>query len=119
VLFRSDLEIPVGVSPWLLDIETGAPNQGNYGVVYKFNVILSNYEQEERSVKFYFAPINGVARGVFVINDILYETELIRPGKLSLIENIVLAPMERRVVKIFTTPQSASYYPVKLLIRSD
>jgi len=115
----ADLEIPVGVSPWLLDIETGAPNQGNYGVVYKFNVILSNYEQEERSVKFYFAPVNGVARGVFVINDILYETDLIRPGKLSLIENVVLAPMERRVVKIFTTPQSASYYPVKLLIRSD
>ena len=97
----------------------GAPNQGNYGVIYNFNLILSNYEQEKRSVKVCFSPVNGVARGVFVINDNLYETPLVRPGKNSVITEIMLEPKERRVVKIFTTPESASYYPVKLIIKSE
>jgi len=114
-----DLTIPVGVSPWLSDIETGAPNQGNYGVIYKFNIILNNQSGEEKILKICFTPVNGIARGVFIIDGNLYETQLVRPGKTSLVTEIRLSPKERRAMKIFTTPQSGSCYPVKILFKSN
>ena len=114
-----DLTIPVGVSPWLSDIETGAPNQGNYGVIYKFNIILNNPSGEEKTLKIYFSPVNGIARGVFIIDSNLYETQLLRPGKTSLVTEILLSPKERRSMKICTTPQSGSCYPVKILFKSN
>ncbi|OQA16537.1 MAG: hypothetical protein BWY64_02540 [bacterium ADurb.Bin363] len=116
---EGELSIPFGVSPWLPDIRTGAPNQGNYGVIYKFNIILNNSTSESKTVKLYFSPVNGVARGVLIINGILYETSLLRPGKTSIITDFNLSPRERRSLKIFTTPQSGSAYPVKLIFKSD
>jgi hypothetical protein len=115
---QSELSVPVGVSPWLCDIETGAPNQGNYGAIYKFNLILGNQTPDAKSVKVYFSPVNGAARGIFVIDGILYESSLVKPGHNSCICELPLNPKERRMVKIFTTPQSASCYPVNLIFKT-
>jgi hypothetical protein len=106
----------IGKAPWLIDAVTGEPNNGNYGVFYKFNVKLSNPTNKKQRVGFYFVPEGRRAQGTFLIDGKLYETGLvIKPDrKLFMVDD--LKPGEKKELNIVSTPQGGSYYPVKLVI---
>ena len=58
-----------GESPWLIDFETGLPNTGNFGVIYRWHIALSNPTNRTRSFALYFTPKNGAAALSILVNN--------------------------------------------------
>lgn len=58
-----------GESPWLIDFETGLPNTGNFGVIYRWHVALSNPTDRPRKFALYFTPKNGAAALSMPVNN--------------------------------------------------
>jgi hypothetical protein len=106
----------IGRAPWLIDAVTGEPNNGNYGVLYKFNVKLSNPTKRKQRIGFFFVPVGRRAMGTFLVDGQIYETGLIvNPNrKLFLVKD--LEPGEKKEIGIISTPEGGSYYPVKVVI---
>lgn len=105
--------------PWLIDHRTGEPNVGNYGAVYEINLSLENPASVGQRIGLYFVPAGGIASGSFIIEDNLLETPPVKPPQQVVLGSIELLSGEKRNLRIFTLPESGSFYPVKILMRSD
>lgn len=106
----------IGKAPWLIDPVTGEPNNGNYGVFYRFKLKLHNPTSKRVKLGFYLMPENAKAMGSFIIDGKLYETEIARkPGRL-LFATKEMNPGEKGTVNLLTTPEGGSYYPTRVII---
>ena len=95
---------------------------GNYAVWYQLELHLTNNENTFKDVNLLFSPKGGVARGLFLINNDIIETGLQKSMTANKVENIYkikVPPLEKKVVKILTMPQSGSYYPVHLILNTE
>lgn len=124
--FEEELEYQVGgqpavvrygQSPWLIDFETGLPNTGNFGVLYKARVTLRNPDTSPRQVGFYFSPLQGPAGGTFLIDGQLRQAPFRKPPQEELVGTVELAPGEERTVDLVTFPEASSNYPAEVRIR--
>jgi len=96
--------------------QTGALLQGNYGVVYRFNVDVVNPTQTPAPAALVLHADGGQARGSFVINDQVVESVLVQPNAPQPAFTFSLRPQTRRTIRILTVPESGSNYPVRLTL---
>ncbi len=106
-----------GESPWLIDFETGLPNTGNFGVLYKMLVDLRNPEREPRRVGLYFNPVAGPAGGTFLVDGQVFQAPFRRVRNEALVTEILLEPGETRTVEVVTFPEASSNYPAQFEFR--
>tara|TARA_A100001015_G_scaffold309446_1_gene408932 strand:+ start:2407 stop:3435 length:1029 start_codon:yes stop_codon:yes gene_type:complete len=115
-------EVSIGINPYLEDIQEKHPLKGNYGLLYKIQLVVSNPFKAYKKLNFYFSPTGGLSRGLIAIDNTLYETGLFskknnfEPEKIT---HIVLAPYEQKTINILTMPQAGSFYPVHFVIQSN
>jgi hypothetical protein len=112
-----NVSMSIGLAPWLIDAVSGEPNNGNYGVFYRFKVRLKNPTPNVKRIGFYFVPKGNLARGSFIIDGRLMETILVRYPTELIFAAIDLKPNSEKVVEIVTTPEGGSYYPVELILK--
>lgn len=96
--------------------QTGAPLQGNYGVVYRFDVDVSNPTAASAVAQLVLHADGGQARGTFVIGDQIVESQLVQPNAPQTVTSFPLRPQTRRMIRILTVPESGSNYPVRLTL---
>ncbi len=111
------LVLRYGESPWLIDFETGLPNTGNFGVLYKMLVDLRNPDSVAHRVGLYFNPVAGPAGGTFLVDGQVFQAAFRRVQNEALVTEIELAPGETRTVEVVTFPEASSNYPAQFEFR--
>jgi hypothetical protein len=96
--------------------QTGELLQGNYGVIYSFNVDVDNPTLQPAEADLVMHADGGIARGTFVIGDRLAESPLVQPNAPQIMARFRLRPQTRRLIRIVTLPESGSNYPVRLTL---
>lgn len=96
--------------------QTGTLLQGNYGVVYRFDVNVTNPTPVQATAALVLHADGGQARGTFLIGDQMVESPLVQPHAPQVIFTLPLPPQSRRTLRILTVPESGSNYPVKLTL---
>lgn len=96
--------------------QTGTLLQGNYGVVYRFDVNLDNPTETPATAALVLHADGGQARGTFLIDDQIVESPLVQPNAPQVIYTTPLRPQTRRSLRILTIPESGSNYPVRLTL---
>lgn len=91
--------------------------RGSYGVVHNIVLELSNPTAEEVPVIVLLEPGGGPARGFLLIDGAPVEVAVLARDSEARLARYVLAPGERRQVRIQTLPESGSHYPVRLVAR--
>ena len=94
------------------------PLHGNYGVSYEISVIADNPHPTAEKIQFLFNPGGGIAMGTFVINGKWSVVKHTKPPDQPEIASMELAPFEKKRIHISVIPESGSYYPVNLILKS-
>ncbi len=108
---------PFGKAPWLIDFETGLPNTGNFGVLYKFNFVLNNKQSREQDWEMVFQPASGAGAGTFLVDGDILEAPFRRKGIETVLGRFRVAPGKERTVTVTTLPEASSNYPAYLYMR--
>jgi hypothetical protein len=95
---------------------SGALLQGNYGVIYRYDVVVDNPTASPASAALVLHADGGQARGTFVIGDQLVESPLVQPNAPKAVATFPLPPQTRRTLQMWTIPESGSNYPVRLTL---
>ncbi len=114
---QQPLNVTFGESPWLIDFETGLPNTGNFGVLYRWHVTLSNPGNRTTTFGCSFIPKNGAAAGSFLVNGKLYQTKFKPRNEDSPVFKVTLGPRQETTVDVTTFPEASSSYPAVLNLR--
>lgn len=124
--FEEWLELPAGgqplafnygESPWLIDFETGLPNTGNFGVVYRWHVSLSNPGSRTANFGLFFTPKNGAAALSMLLGDQVVSVPFTQRNTESPVRSFTVAPGKELNVDITTLPEASSSYPATLEFR--
>lgn len=107
----------LGVTANLVDVRTGEPLVGDYGVLYRVRVRLTNPTGREVSTTLTATAAGGLARGLFLVDGTPVDAGLMRPGEDRPIAVFTLAPGSAREILLLTMPVAGSYYPVRLALR--
>ncbi len=89
---------------------------GNYGVFYDFDVTLENPTDRESKARVVFEPSAGMAGGIFLIGDRKVEIPQTNLPQETTLASYMLAPGEKRQVRIRTLPLSGSNYPATIIL---
>lgn len=109
--------ITLGKQSLLSDLETGKPNQGNYGAFYTIRIKINNPSDESKEVQLSFKPQAGPANGIFLIDESrLIKTPVVQAFAYYSIEKYRLAAHETKDIVIKTFAQGGSFYPVSLVV---
>jgi hypothetical protein len=95
---------------------TGTQLQGNYGVVYNFDVHATNPTSDPVVASLVMHADGGQARGTFIVDNQLINGPTVQPNAPKTITTIKLMPGADRTFRITTMPESGSNYPVHLLL---
>ena len=106
----------LGADGDLLHNNANVALQGNYGVVYTFNVDVSNPTDSPAVASLVMHADGGQAQGTFVVDGQLVEGPVVQPNAPQLVTAVHLAPGSTRTLQIITMPESGSNYPVRLLL---
>lgn len=104
------------------NVLAGPELKGDYGVVYRIRLVLRNPRDEAARVQVLFNPRGGAATGTFLVRDEQGGTrtwDVAAPVKAF--ERVPLGEIEVpartvRTVEIWTMPEGASNYPVRLVL---
>lgn len=114
---QAPLSFNFGESPWLIDFETGLPNTGNFGVVYRWHVTLTNPTTRTAPVGLFFTPKNGAAALSVLLNDEVISVPFRGRNTESLVRSFQVAPGQELTVDLTTLPEASSSYPATLEFR--
>lgn len=117
VVGSEPLSFRYGESPWLIDFQTGLPNTGNFGVLYKSLVTLKNPTKRTKMVGLYFTPLSGPGGANFLIGDKVYQAVFRKKGEEALVAKIELAPESENTIEVITLPEATSCYPAQYQFR--
>lgn len=106
-----------GESPWLIDFETGLPNTGNFGVLYKAMVELKNDSDASRDVGLYFTPLSGPGGGTFIVDNRILQAPFRQIHRECLVDTISLPAHSSKMVEVVTFPEASSCYPAQFEFR--
>jgi hypothetical protein len=107
----------IGADTDLLDEEaTGERLQGNYGVMYVFDVQAQNPTPDPVPVALVMRATGGPARATLLVGDRLIDGPVVQPNAPQVLTTLMLAPGIRRILRIATMPESGSNYPVRLTL---
>jgi hypothetical protein len=111
------VSVPFGISPWLIDFETGLPNTGNFGVLYRYHFVLSNKGGYAVDFELVFRPTAGPGAGTFLVDGDLLEAPFARAGVETSLGRFRVDPGDERTVDVVTLPEASSNYPAYLEMR--
>lgn len=100
----------------LRETQTGTALNGNYGVLYTFNLLLNNPTPEPAVAGLVLQARAGEAGGTMLIDGRMIDVPRVRSGASQLLSKIPLAPGERRTLTISTMPESGGNYPIRLIL---
>jgi hypothetical protein len=109
--------VDLGVSAGLRDVRTGEALVGDYGVLYRVRLRLTNPTGREVNTVLVANAAGGLARGLFVVDGAVTDAGLMRPYEDREIAPLAVAPGESRTVTVVTMPLAGSFYPVRLSLR--
>jgi hypothetical protein len=128
-LIAKDLTYIVGGPPLMMTVggdadsvhdgDTNAALQGNYGVIYAFQVDVQNPSPLPTAPVLSMHAQGGAARGTFLIDGHIMESPPLLPNAPQTIATIPLAPETNHLLRIETMPESGSSYPVQLILESQ
>jgi len=95
---------------------TGERLQGNYGVMYSFEVQLANPTPAPAAVVLMMHAAGGRARGTFLVGGQIVDGPVVQANAPQVLATLRLAPGTRRRLRIATMPESGSNYPVRLTL---
>lgn len=110
--------VPYGKSPWLIDFETGLPNTGNFGVVYRYHFVLTNPTRSPADFELTFIPFSGPGAGTFLVDGDILEAPFRRKGVRTSLGRFRVDAGKDRTVDVVTLPEASSNYPAYLEMRS-
>jgi hypothetical protein len=96
--------------------ETGVLLQGNYGVIYLFDVQVSNPTTKPATAALVLHADGGVARGTILVGTKVIEAPAVQPNQPKILATIKLGPGTSRLIRIATMPESGSNYPVRITL---
>ncbi|MDQ7858356.1 MAG: hypothetical protein QN125_08345 [Armatimonadota bacterium] len=109
--------VDLGVSAGLRDVRTGEALVGDYGVLYRVRLRLTNPTGREVNTVLMANAAGGLARGLFVVDGAVVDAGLMRPYEDREIAALAVAPGGGRTVTVVTMPLAGSFYPVRLSLR--
>lgn len=110
-------EVPYGKSPWLIDFETGLPNTGNFGVLYRYHFVLQNTSRSAQDFELVFRPHSGPGAGTFLVDGDILEAPFRKKGVETSLGRFRVEPGKERTVDLVTLPEASSNYPAYLYMR--
>lgn len=90
---------------------------GDYGVTYDMALTLSNPTEYSQKVGLVFEAASGSARGIFVVDGKMVETQTLSAHQELVLATYHLPPGGMRSVRVTTVPLSGSAYPARLVLR--
>lgn len=105
-----------GDAELLREAQTGQRLQGNYGVMYTFEVETANPTTNPVVVALEMHAVGGQARGTFLVGDRIIDGPVVQPNAPKVLTTLRLAPGIHRTLRIATMPESGSNYPVRLTL---
>lgn len=109
--------VPYGKSPWLIDFETGLPNTGNFGVLYRYHFVLNNNKSRDLDWELVFEPFSGPGAGTFLVDGDILEAPFKKKGVETSLGVFRVQPGKERTVDVVTLPEASSNYPAYLYMR--
>ncbi|MCA9776324.1 MAG: hypothetical protein KC800_06390 [Candidatus Eremiobacteraeota bacterium] len=110
-------EVPFGKSPWLIDFETGLPNTGNFGVLYRYHFVLQNTSRSPVDFEMIFRPHSGPGAGTFLVDGDILEAPFRKQGVETSLGRFRVEPGAERTVDLVTLPEASSCYPAYVTMR--
>ena len=108
-----------GSEPYVKDLEAAHPSYGNFGTVYRTRLMLHNPSESPRLAYIGFSAPGGAARGVLLLDEVLYDLPMGRSGDGVPVATVEMQPGEVRQIDLELFPQGGSNYPIRLVVRSD
>ena len=109
--------VPYGKSPWLIDFETGLPNTGNFGVLYRYHFVLQNNKSRDIDFEMVFVPFSGPGAGTFLVDGDILEAPFKKKGVETSLGTFRVSPGTERTVDLVTLPEASSNYPAYIYMR--
>lgn len=110
-------EVPYGKSPWLIDFETGLPNTGNFGVLYRYHFVLNNPTRRAADFELIFRPHSGPGAGTFLVDGDILEAPFKKKGVETTLGTFRVEAGAERTIDVVTLPEASSNYPAYLKMR--
>lgn len=107
----------LGAAPYTTSLDGGVPNAGNFGVVFRYNLVLRNEGTEDKEVRLALSARGGPARGTFFVDGERVETGLLA-AEPRILKRWVVAAGSVLQARLETFPQAGSNYPVHLVFSS-
>ncbi len=111
------VSVPFGISPWLIDFETGLPNNGNFGVVYRYHFVLTNKSARPVDFELVFRSTSGPAAGTFLVDGDILEAPFKKGGMETSLGMFRVEAKGERTVDLVTLPEASSNYPAHVEMR--
>jgi hypothetical protein len=113
-------EIAIGQYPFFEDAVSNIVLKGNYGFLYKINIILANDSLQHKKINLLFLPSGGIIKGVVLINNKLLETKFFKDNyfESEKIYEVNIKPKENKNLELFVMPQAGSFYPVNIVLNN-
>jgi hypothetical protein len=112
--------LTIGDQPYLVDAFKGTELKGNFGLLYRFHLVLKNTSENNFATSLYFSSIGGVARSNFLIENELFETGLLSPkNELQKTLDLKVPPKSMIKFSLITIPQAGSNYPISITLKNE
>lgn len=108
-----------GSEPYVQDVDMAHPSYGNFGTMYRTRLVLHNPADAAREAFVGFSAPGGAARGVLLLDGVLYDLPMGRSGDGVPVASVWLEPGQSRQLDLELFPQAGSNYPVRLVVRSS
>lgn len=89
---------------------------GNFGVLYRINVVAVNPTSQTTNVDVRLVPSAGFVVGLFVVNGELVRTPIVTPGRTHRLVRLRLRPGEQKELRLWTVPVSGCSYPATIRV---
>ena len=110
--------VEIGRSQSLRDLRTGRLLDGDYGVTYFIRLHLTNPSDQPAPVELVLVASSGPAYATFLVDGQLVDLRFLASGRAATVLATTLQPREVRTVELVTMPEAASWYPVRLELRT-
>jgi len=101
------------------NILPGRVLKGGYGILYRIRLKLVYTASKPGKASVFFQPRGGGAALVFFLGDEIRELKPVPAYDQVLLFRVNLKAGEKKELEIYTMPEGASSYPVKIMIRSS